>query len=106
MKRHRRDDLGCNVVPGHTVGRFRNPDEPAVILANDHVIAMPGCFTAPFDYRLIAARRYLPLLFEPAEEEQAVLFDLFCNMRCRNVLLKIMSKMRAGSCRSISRMRG
>ncbi len=60
---------------------FCNPDNPGVVMANDHAIALYDGYPVTPGHALIIPRRHIASLFEATGEEQAALLELLAEMR-------------------------
>jgi len=60
---------------------FCNPDNPGVVMANDHAIALYDGYPVTPGHALIIPRRHIASLFEATGEEQAALLELLSEMR-------------------------
>jgi len=60
---------------------FCNPDNPGIIMANDHAIALYDDYPVTPGHALIIPRRHIASLFEATGEEQAALLELLAEMR-------------------------
>lgn len=60
---------------------FCNPDNPGIIMANDHAIALYDGYPVTPGHALIIPRRHIASLFEATVEEQAALLELLTEMR-------------------------
>ncbi|HBA72245.1 MAG: HIT family hydrolase [Geobacteraceae bacterium GWC2_55_20] len=60
---------------------FCNPDNPNVVMANDHAIALYDGYPVTPGHALIIPRRHIASLFEATGEEQAALLELLSEMR-------------------------
>jgi len=60
---------------------FCNPDNPGVVMANDHAIALYDGYPVTPGHALIIPRRHFASLFEATGEEQAALLELLAEMR-------------------------
>lgn len=68
-------------VSDRTRCRFCNLEAGAVLLSNDHAIAVLDGFPVTPGHSLIVTRRHIASLFEATGEEQAALFDLLARVR-------------------------
>ncbi len=62
---------------------FCTPDDPKIILANEHALALPDAFPVTPGHSLIAPRRHIASFFEATPEEQSAMLDMLAEMRQR-----------------------
>lgn len=60
---------------------FCSPDNPGVVMVNDHAIALYDGYPVTPGHALIIPRRHIASLFEATVEEQAALLELLTEMR-------------------------
>lgn len=60
---------------------FCNPDQAAILLANDYARAVPDAFPVTPGHTLIVPKRHVVSIFETTRDEQMALFDLLAQAR-------------------------
>jgi len=60
---------------------FCNPDNPQIILSNDHSMAIYDGYPVTSGHTLIVPKRHISSFFEATKEEQTAMFDLLSEMR-------------------------
>lgn len=60
---------------------FCNQDNPGVVMANEHAVALYDGYPVTPGHALIIPRRHIASLFEATGEEQAALLGLLAEMR-------------------------